>query len=102
MRSSSECFFSFLLFCPQAAADLDLSRPRSAITYELFPTPARGTGDGIAMASQRVFGLAPPIIAAYAGKDNPSTPVFVSASLFVAASIVMLFLPFEPRGLESM
>lgn len=70
-----------------------------ALTYECFPSLCRGAGDGLAMSIQRVFGILPTFIAAY-GASNPTTPVFVSASLFIVASFSMLFLPYETRGLE--
>ncbi|PWN33778.1 MFS general substrate transporter [Meira miltonrushii] len=70
-----------------------------AMTYECFPSLCRGAGDGLAMSVQRVFGILPTFIAAY-GASKPTTPVFVSASLFIVASFSMLFLPFETRGLE--
>lgn len=55
------------------------------------------------MSVQRVFGILPTFIAAYgATESSPQTPVFVSASLFLVASVAMLFLPFETRGLEAM
>lgn len=52
------------------------------------------------MGIQRVFGITAPLVAAYS--TNPTTPVFVAASLFIAASVVMLFLPFESRGIDSL
>ncbi|PWN40612.1 MFS general substrate transporter [Ceraceosorus guamensis] len=73
-----------------------------AITYEVFPTHSRGTGDGLAMGVQRIFGITGPLIAAYGSDASPTTPVFVSASLFVGASVLMLGLPYEPRGVESL
>ncbi|KAJ1030522.1 hypothetical protein NDA16_001431 [Ustilago loliicola] len=68
-----------------------------AISYEVFPAPNRGTGDGLAMATQRVFGVIAPIVGAYAG-TTPTTPIYVSASFFIAAAVLMLFLPYETRG----
>lgn len=68
-----------------------------AISYEVFPAPNRGTGDGLAMATQRVFGVIAPIVGAYAG-STPTTPIYVSASFFIAAAVLMLFLPYETRG----
>ena len=41
-----------------------------AFSYELFPAPHRGTGDGLAMGTQRVFGVIAPIVGAFAG-DKP-------------------------------
>lgn len=72
-----------------------------AITYEVFPAPQRGTGDGLSMSTQRVFGVVATIIAVYK-VDDFRTPVYVSASFFLLASFLMLFLPYEPRGRQSM
>ncbi|EST09725.1 Major facilitator superfamily [Kalmanozyma brasiliensis GHG001] len=68
-----------------------------AISYEVFPAPNRGTGDGLAMATQRVFGVIAPVVGAYAG-TTPTTPIYVSASFFMAAAVLMLLLPYETRG----
>lgn len=68
-----------------------------ALSYEVFPAPHRGTGDGLAMATQRVFGVIAPIVGAYAG-SSPTTPIYVAASFFIAAAVVMLMLPYETRG----
>ncbi|SNX81397.1 related to PHO84 - high-affinity inorganic phosphate transporter [Melanopsichium pennsylvanicum] len=68
-----------------------------AISYEVFPAPNRGTGDGLAMATQRVFGVIAPVVGAYAG-SAPTTPIYVSASFFMAAAGLMLLLPYETRG----
>ncbi|WFD36865.1 hypothetical protein MCUN1_003755 [Malassezia cuniculi] len=73
-----------------------------AITYEVFPAPQRGTGDGLAMSTQRVFGIAAPLIATFASKDEPNTPIYVSGAMFLVASIVMVFLPYEPRGHDAL
>ena len=73
-----------------------------AITYEVFPAPQRGTGDGLAMSTQRVFGIAAPLIATYASKDQPNTPIYVSGAMFLVAAIVMAFLPYEPRGHDAL
>lgn len=66
------------------------------MSYELFPTPLRGTGGGLAMAVQRIGGVLAPLVAAYT--DTYKVPVMVSASLFLLASIFMLLLPYETRG----
>lgn len=73
-----------------------------AITYEVFPAPQRGTGDGLAMSTQRVFGVAAPLIATYASKDQPNTPIYVSGAMFFASAIVMVLLPYEPRGKDAL
>ena len=52
---------------------------------EVFPTPARGTGDAIASAANRITGIFAPVIAIYSNAgDTPDGPVFASAGIFVA------------------
>ncbi|VDC07272.1 unnamed protein product [Peniophora sp. CBMAI 1063] len=74
-----------------------------AYTPEVFPAPHRGTGDALASATNRITGILAPIIkiALTSGDttaSNANAPIFVSASLFLAASIVMLLLPIETAG----
>lgn len=69
-----------------------------AITYEVFPAPQRGTGDGFAMSIQRVFGIVSTLVAIFTPDYEFKPPIYVSASAFVLASIIMIFLPYEPRG----
>ncbi|KAK0497505.1 MFS general substrate transporter [Armillaria luteobubalina] len=68
-----------------------------ALTPELFPTKDRGTGNALAAAANRVFGVMAPIIALYADLTT-SVPMFVSGALFLLAGIISLLLPFESRG----
>ena len=72
-----------------------------AITPELFPTKDRGTGNAIAAAANRVFGVMAPIIALYADLTT-SVPIYISGALFIVAGLIALLLPFEPRGNASM
>jgi len=69
-----------------------------AITYEVFPAPQRGTGDGLSMSVQRVFGIVATIVAVYASQNGFKPPIYVSASAFIVTSALMLLLPYEPRG----
>ncbi|KAK7402870.1 hypothetical protein QQX98_011355 [Neonectria punicea] len=66
-------------------------------TPELFPTPQRGTGNALAATCNRIFGIMAPIIAMFANLET-SAPVYTSGALFIAAGIMVLFLPFESRG----
>ncbi|SJL17550.1 related to 4-hydroxybenzoate transporter [Armillaria ostoyae] len=68
-----------------------------ALTPELFPTKDRGTGNALAAAANRVFGVMAPIIALYADLTT-SVPMFVSGALFLLAGVISLLLPFESRG----
>lgn len=66
-------------------------------TPEVFPAPHRGTGNGLCSCANRVFGILAPIVTV-GGALTTSVPIFVSASLFIVAGIIMIFLPFESRG----
>ncbi|KAK2813804.1 hypothetical protein FQN50_000205 [Emmonsiellopsis sp. PD_5] len=70
-------------------------------TPEIFPTKGRGTGNALAAAANRVFGVMAPVIGMFAGLET-AAPVYVSGGLFVAAGISVLLLPFEPRGKASL
>ncbi|WFD44734.1 hypothetical protein MPSI1_003404 [Malassezia psittaci] len=72
-----------------------------AITYEVFPAPQRGTGDGLSMSTQRVFGVVATLIAVYKSEEF-NAPIYISASFFLLSAVLMLFLPYEPRGHDSM
>ncbi|KAJ7229966.1 MFS general substrate transporter [Mycena pura] len=76
-----------------------------AYTPEVFPAPHRGTGDALCSAFNRICGVLAPIIkivttnpdgTAVGGTANG--PIFVSATLFMVASFLMLFLPIETAG----
>ena len=72
-----------------------------AITYEVFPAPQRGTGDGLSMSTQRVFGVVATLIAVYKSEEFVA-PIYVSASFFLLSALLMLFLPYEPRGRDAL
>ncbi|EEP76871.1 conserved hypothetical protein [Uncinocarpus reesii 1704] len=73
-----------------------------AYTPEVFPAPNRGTGTGIASCLNRICGLLAPIVAIYAGGNNPDAPIYTSGALFLAAFIAMCLLPIETRGKQSL
>jgi hypothetical protein len=73
-----------------------------AYTPEVFPAPHRGTGDALCSAFNRITGILAPVIKIVTtpanGAANPATansPIFVSATLFMVSSILMVFLPIE-------
>ena len=72
-----------------------------AYTPEVFVTKDRGTGNALAATANRVFGIMAPIIAIYANL-NSAAPVYVSGALFIAAGLLTLALPYEPRGRASL
>ncbi|KAI9861025.1 MAG: hypothetical protein M1824_002791 [Vezdaea acicularis] len=72
-----------------------------AYTPEIFPTKDRGTGNALTAMANRIFGIMAPIIAIYANL-NSAAPVYVSGALFIAAGLLAIILPFEPRGKASL
>ncbi|KAI9797165.1 MAG: hypothetical protein M1835_001838 [Candelina submexicana] len=72
-----------------------------AYTPEIFPTKDRGTGNALTATANRVFGIMAPIVAIYANLET-AAPVYVSGALFIAAGVLVLLLPFEPRGKASL
>jgi len=77
-----------------------------AYTPEVFPAPHRGTGDSLCAAFNRITGILAPVIkivttpASASGlvQAKANGPIFVSASLFMVASVLTLFLPIETAG----
>jgi len=72
-----------------------------AISPELFPAKDRGTGNGLTATATRVFGILAPVIALYANLAT-AVPVYVSGALIMAAALLALMLPYEPRGKASL
>lgn len=73
-----------------------------AYTPEVFPAPVRGTGSGIASCLNRISGLCAPLVAIYASGQDPSTPIYVSGALMLAAFIAMCMFPIETRGKQTL
>jgi len=69
-----------------------------AYTPESYPAPQRGTGYAISMTFNRIMGVVILLIGRYM-EITPTKPVYVSASLFLATAVFMLFLPIETKGL---
>ena len=72
-----------------------------AYTPEIFPTKDRGTGNALTATANRVFGIMAPIVAMFANLET-AAPVYVSGALFIAAGVLVVFLPFESRGKASL
>ena len=91
-----------------------------AITPELFPTKARGTGNAITATANRIFGvmvryfncinyrlvdgrfhLQAPIVALYTDLTTP-VPIFIAGGIFLVSGVLALFLPYESRGRASL
>ena len=78
-----------------------LTPPPPSPAPEIFPTKDRGTGNGLAASANRVFGIMSPIIALYANLTT-SVPIWISGALFILAGLIVLLLPYEPRGHASL
>ncbi|OAA58482.1 Major facilitator superfamily domain, general substrate transporter [Niveomyces insectorum RCEF 264] len=71
-----------------------------AYTPEVLPSAHRATGNGVAVACNRVMGILSAVIATVANTST-SAPIYVCAALFIAMALVSALLPFEPRGRRS-
>lgn len=72
-----------------------------AYTPEIFLTKDRGTGNALTASANRIFGIMAPIIAMFANLQT-AAPVYVSGALFIAAGILVVFMPYESRGKASL
>ncbi|KAL2197013.1 major facilitator superfamily domain-containing protein [Corynascus similis CBS 632.67] len=71
-----------------------------AYTPEVLPSAHRATGNGIAIAGNRVMGALSAVIATEADTAT-SAPIFICGGLFAALGIVAALFPFEPYGRRS-
>jgi MFS family permease len=71
-----------------------------AYTPEVLPSAHRATGNGVAVACNRVMGIMSAVIATFANTET-SAPIYVCAALYVAMAIVAALFPFEPYGKRS-
>jgi hypothetical protein len=92
-----------------------------AVSSELFPAKDRGTGNGLASTTQRLFSVMVsrccyfeicflknhcnlvqgPLIALYANLKT-AVPVYVSGGLMLLCACLAVLLPFDPRGKASL
>ena len=71
-----------------------------AYTPEVLPSAHRATGNGVAVACNRIMGILSAVIATVADTST-SAPIYVCAAVFVAMAIVSAVFPFEPLGRRS-
>lgn len=71
-----------------------------AYTPEVLPSAHRATGNGIAVACNRVMGILSAVVATFADTGTP-VPIYLCAALFVAMAGVSALFPFEPYGRRS-
>lgn len=71
-----------------------------AYTPEVLPSAHRGTGNGVAVAFNRIMGIVSAIVATFANTQT-SAPIYICAALFVVAAGVAVIFPYEPYGRRS-
>lgn len=71
-----------------------------AYTPEVLPSAHRATGNGIAVACNRVMGIISAVVGTTADTST-SVPIYICAALFLAMAIVSASFPFEPFGRRS-
>ncbi len=71
-----------------------------AYTPEVLPSAHRATGNGVAVACNRIMGILSAVIATVANTAT-SVPIFICAGLYIVMAIVSAMFPFEPYGRRS-
>ncbi|KAI1084915.1 MFS general substrate transporter [Whalleya microplaca] len=71
-----------------------------AYTPEVLPSAHRATGNGIAVAFNRIMGIISAVVASTADTTTV-VPIYVCAALYLAMAGVSAILPFEPYGQRS-
>ncbi|KAH6621572.1 major facilitator superfamily domain-containing protein [Chaetomium sp. MPI-SDFR-AT-0129] len=71
-----------------------------AYTPEVLPSAHRATGNGVAVAGNRIMGALSAVIATEADTST-SAPIYICGALFAGLGIVAALFPFEPYGRRS-
>ncbi|CAI7678730.1 unnamed protein product [Penicillium manginii] len=71
-----------------------------AYTVEILPSAHRGTGNGIAVALNRLMGMVSALIGAFTSTST-SVPIYVCAALLGMAGVLAILFPLESRGRQS-
>ncbi|KAI5925975.1 MFS general substrate transporter [Camillea tinctor] len=71
-----------------------------AYTPEVLPSAHRATGNGVAVACNRLMGIISAVVASTAD-TSATAPIYVCAALFLAMAGVSAVFPFEPYGKRS-
>jgi hypothetical protein len=71
-----------------------------AYTVEILPSAHRGTGNGIAVALNRLMGMVSALIGAFTSTSS-SIPIYVCAALLGFCGILAVIFPLESRGRRS-
>ncbi|RYP43201.1 hypothetical protein DL770_011783 [Monosporascus sp. CRB-9-2] len=71
-----------------------------AYTPEVLPSAHRATGNGVAVACNRLMGILSSVVSTTADTST-SSPIYVCAALFGVMALVSALFPFEPYGRRS-
>jgi len=71
-----------------------------AYTPEVLPSAHRATGNGVAVAFNRIMGILSAVIATFANTAT-TAPLYICAGLVIAMGFITPFFPFEPYGRRS-
>lgn len=71
-----------------------------AYTPEVLPSAHRATGNGVAVAGNRIMGAVSAVIATEADTST-SAPIYICGALFAGLGLVAAMFPFEPYGRRS-
>lgn len=71
-----------------------------AYTPEVLPSAHRATGNGVAVACNRVMGIISAVVGTTADTST-SAPMYICAALFVGMAVLSASFPFEPYGRRS-
>ncbi|KAJ6783628.1 hypothetical protein PWT90_04481 [Aphanocladium album] len=71
-----------------------------AYTPEVLPSAHRGTGNGVAVALNRIMGIISAVIGTVADTST-SAPLYVCAGIFILTAFISAIFPFEPYGKRS-
>ncbi|KAH8819956.1 major facilitator superfamily domain-containing protein [Xylogone sp. PMI_703] len=71
-----------------------------AYTPEVLPSAHRATGNGVAVACNRVMGILSAVIATVANTAT-AAPIYICAALYIGMAAIAVAFPFEPYGRRS-
>ena len=72
-----------------------------AYTPEVLPTAHRATGNGVAVACNRLMGILSSVVSTEANNTGSPAAIYACAALFAVMALVSALFPFEPYGRRS-
>ncbi|KAH8807706.1 major facilitator superfamily domain-containing protein [Xylogone sp. PMI_703] len=71
-----------------------------AYTPEVLPSAHRSTGNGVAIACNRIMGIVSVVVATFAN-PNTAVPIYICAASYIVMAAIAVGFPFEPYGHRS-